>query len=429
MALQICLCLLSIACSFLAANGYGGGHPEYYCNEKSAVGHRVAPIDGNGGYDVSAATSADSDSDSGSAKYKFQVCVRGSTPFLGFFAKVMPCGTTHFKDGIGEFVGKDEPGIKKICGKTAVTQSRPASVTEKCMTWSPPAGKSFSCFNFCATVVRSFRVFHVDVCTKMQLKPTEHQRQPSKPSSCDKSCLEHQECLRYDETGEWYCADTCKDNGPCDGDEKCSLQEVECVRAPCPAVAQCTPQPAEPQTETTKPPKEAPTKCDKSCVEHQRCLLHKKTGQFYCQETCQRNGPCDKSESCQLKKGKCESEPCPKTVLCQKRKQPDGCKATLVRGFIEADGCRSRKALARRKCSGSCSEDAACQATKTAVKKPVFLCPDGKRVRKPVTYEVKCDCLPKPATDPLSPMPDDPEPEEESCPESHPESHSERHEE
>ena len=50
-----------------------------------------------------------------------------------------------------------------------------------------------------------------------------------------------QECLFYGDPNlaEHYCADVC-DPSPCDEGEKCILEEVQCVRAPCPPVSTCT---------------------------------------------------------------------------------------------------------------------------------------------------------------------------------------------
>lgn len=51
---------------------------------------------------------------------------------------------------------------------------------------------------------------------------------------------------------EAYCADTCAP-GACGDGQSCSLEEVQCVRAPCPPVAVCTDSP------TPLPPTEPPT--------------------------------------------------------------------------------------------------------------------------------------------------------------------------
>lgn len=53
-----------------------------------------------------------------------------------------------------------------------------------------------------------------------------------------------QECLIYAEgttAEEAYCADTCE-AGTCGDEQSCSLDEVLCIRDPCPPVAVCTSQ-------------------------------------------------------------------------------------------------------------------------------------------------------------------------------------------
>lgn len=65
--------------------------------------------------------------------------------------------------------------------------------------------------------------------------------------------MPEQECLVYTDGAEdeQYCADTCAP-GRCGDEEACSLEEVQCVRAPCPPVAVCTaipfPSPSPPTT-------------------------------------------------------------------------------------------------------------------------------------------------------------------------------------
>ncbi|TMW58876.1 hypothetical protein Poli38472_007021 [Pythium oligandrum] len=53
-----------------------------------------------------------------------------------------------------------------------------------------------------------------------------------------KLCLENQQCLVYEPTGEAYCEDVCTPTR-CKSCDKCQLQQVTCVRAPCPRVATC----------------------------------------------------------------------------------------------------------------------------------------------------------------------------------------------
>lgn len=63
------------------------------------------------------------------------------------------------------------------------------------------------------------------------------------PEPCDAlTCDAWQECRIDDATGEAYCADTCNEF-PCRNGYHCELQDVFCVRAPCPPVARCQPDP------------------------------------------------------------------------------------------------------------------------------------------------------------------------------------------
>ena len=67
------------------------------------------------------------------------------------------------------------------------------------------------------------------------------------PSCRPELCLPHQECRLYTSPSgvpgtkprpEVYCADTC-DGFPCPEGQHCALQQVQCIRAPCPPIARC----------------------------------------------------------------------------------------------------------------------------------------------------------------------------------------------
>ena len=59
------------------------------------------------------------------------------------------------------------------------------------------------------------------------------------PNPCDElPCAAHQECRMDRDSREPYCADTCR-NFPCPEGQSCKLVEVNCVREPCPPVAEC----------------------------------------------------------------------------------------------------------------------------------------------------------------------------------------------
>lgn len=54
-------------------------------------------------------------------------------------------------------------------------------------------------------------------------------------------CSNGSQCRVFKPTGEAYCEPSCDiNNGGCPANEKCSLQPVQCIRAPCPPVVQCS---------------------------------------------------------------------------------------------------------------------------------------------------------------------------------------------
>ncbi|KAG6973149.1 hypothetical protein JG688_00003658 [Phytophthora aleatoria] len=56
--------------------------------------------------------------------------------------------------------------------------------------------------------------------------------------ACTMECGDFQECRIYEPNGSEYCADVCAE-GRCPEGFTCELQEVQCIRAPCPPVATC----------------------------------------------------------------------------------------------------------------------------------------------------------------------------------------------
>lgn len=56
---------------------------------------------------------------------------------------------------------------------------------------------------------------------------------------CDVDCSEFHECLLYG-ADQYYCAAVCEPS-PCAEDEVCSLQDIVCIRDPCPPIATCSP--------------------------------------------------------------------------------------------------------------------------------------------------------------------------------------------
>ena len=54
-------------------------------------------------------------------------------------------------------------------------------------------------------------------------------------------CPTGSQCEVYEPTGETFCNSSCDlDNGGCPAGQTCSLEEVVCVRAPCPPVVKCS---------------------------------------------------------------------------------------------------------------------------------------------------------------------------------------------
>ncbi|DAZ98658.1 TPA: hypothetical protein N0F65_008784 [Lagenidium giganteum] len=114
-------------------------------------------------------------------------------------------------------------------------------------------------------------------------------------ATCQKQCAPFQLCDVYN--GEEYCKDTCAP-GRCAANEDCKLHQVQCVRAPCPPIAQCVPK---------------ATTCTLQCGEFQQCDIYK--GEQYCKDVCA-PGRCSDSEVCKLKQVQCIRAPCPPIAEC-----------------------------------------------------------------------------------------------------------------
>ena len=56
----------------------------------------------------------------------------------------------------------------------------------------------------------------------------------SSPDPCDGIvCGEGSECQIFEPTGEAFCNPNCEELNPCGPQQVCTLQPVNCVRAPC----------------------------------------------------------------------------------------------------------------------------------------------------------------------------------------------------
>ncbi|XP_064399010.1 mucin-2-like isoform X2 [Halichondria panicea] len=136
-------------------------------------------------------------------------------------------------------------------------------------------------------------------------------------------CPSHAKCEVFDNifTREAFCAPSCEvDNGGCEEEEVCSLNQVQCVRAPCPPVVECL----APTTPTEAMTTQTPDPCSSfECSSHAQCRVFQ-TGQAYCDPSCSvDNGGCEEDETCQLLATPCAApplnrppSPCPLVVVC-----------------------------------------------------------------------------------------------------------------
>jgi hypothetical protein len=117
----------------------------------------------------------------------------------------------------------------------------------------------------------------------------------------DFSCGEYQNCEVY--RGEAYCADTCEGR-PCPSSQHCELKQVQCIRAPCPAHAECVP-------DTVGTNACAAVRCSA----FQECKIYEPTGEAYCADTCE-GRTCPKGQMCELQEVQCIRAPCPPVARC-----------------------------------------------------------------------------------------------------------------
>ena len=161
-------------------------------------------------------------------------------------------------------------------------------------------------------------------------------------------CLDNQECDVHEQTGEPFCADSCEKTR-CPHGQICQLDDVVCVREPCPPVAKCigmgksrhayfsftAVSPILLLHETCKlhvfanaiiisrVQKFDVSPCflladpcsNKECGAGQECLIYKPTGEAYCADTCD-NRTCPEGQKCQLIPVVCVRAPCPPHAEC-----------------------------------------------------------------------------------------------------------------
>jgi len=104
------------------------------------------------------------------------------------------------------------------------------------------------------------------------------------------------------ENGESFCKPDCDfNNGGCLANQTCRLQDVVCVRAPCPPSRIC----------------EDTNLCSTvRCGNGYRCKIS--NGKAFCDPDCSlNNGGCPRGQICRLEKVKCVTQPCPPVRLCQ----------------------------------------------------------------------------------------------------------------
>ncbi len=196
----------------------------------------------------------------------------------------------------------------------------------------------------------------------------------------DTRCRPHQKCLVFDDPDQGpipFCADTCEDF-PCPNGTTCQLEDVLCIREPCPPIARCVEDPAicqlpvepgpcraaiprwffnsetnscddfiyggcggnENNFQTQGECREAcgePNPCDTVlCRAHQECrVFQSPDGQVipYCADTC-RGFPCPDGQSCELLDVPCGLEPCPPIATCTD--EPNVCRLPAEVGPCDA---------------------------------------------------------------------------------------------
>lgn len=123
-------------------------------------------------------------------------------------------------------------------------------------------------------------------------------------------CRPGHRCEIFKPTGEAFCSPDCSlDNGGCSKGELCTLQDVVCVRAPCPPIVQCI------------------SRCATvRCANGHRCEIYKPTGEPFCMPDCSiNNGGCRDDQRCTLQDVQCVRAPCPPVIQCVDTTCPPKC--------------------------------------------------------------------------------------------------------
>ena len=103
------------------------------------------------------------------------------------------------------------------------------------------------------------------------------------------------------ENGEAFCNPDCNlNNGGCLANQTCRLQDVVCVRAPCPPARICEANPC----------------ATVRCANGFRCKVS--NGKAFCDPDCSlNNGGCPRGQICRLQNVTCVTQPCPPVRLCR----------------------------------------------------------------------------------------------------------------
>ena len=179
-------------------------------------------------------------------------------------------------------------------------------------------------------------------------------------------CATGHRCEIYEPTGEAFCTPDCSlSNGGCARNEICTLQQVQCKRAPCPPVVQCLDQ------------------CSViRCATGHRCEIYERTGEAFCTPDCSlNNGGCARNEICTLQQLQCFRAPCPPVVRCL-----DQCSVMRCRA---GHRCEIHKPTGEAFCKPDCSvNNGGCRSDQICELRPVTC------VSPPCPPEVQCSCPP-----------------------------------
>ncbi len=180
-------------------------------------------------------------------------------------------------------------------------------------------------------------------------------------------CRRGHRCEIFEPTGEAFCTPDCSlNNGGCRDREICTLEQVQCVRAPCPPVVQCLDRCA-----TVR------------CLPGHKCEVDGE-GIPTCIPDCSvNNGGCGRGELCTIQQVQCIRAPCPSnpTIKCL-----SPCAAVRC---STGHRCEVDQATGSPFCAPDCSLDnGGCRSDQICELKPV------QCVTTPCPPEVQCSCPP-----------------------------------